>query len=81
MLQWSRANDGAETEVMNEHLRIVEHCFNGAAPMMARKLEGETGNPSATLIGFNGAAPMMARKQAYTSPETAENVASMEPRQ
>ena len=37
LLQWSRANDGAETP-----MRILPVCscrssFNGAAPMMARK--------------------------------------------
>ena len=36
-LQWSRANDGAETH-LSGGIAALWSCFNGAAPMMARKL-------------------------------------------
>jgi len=37
MLQWSRANDGAETELAGLPAVVFHARFNGAAPMMARK--------------------------------------------
>jgi|GEM_PF-4874649 len=60
-LQWSRANDGAETTCPVSASGASAACFNGAAPMMARK-PNPANQTNRTPHRFNGAAPMMARK-------------------
>ncbi len=62
-LQWSRANDGAET-LIKVCVQFEDGSFNGAAPMMARKLRVSL-ESRARRLRFNGAAPMMARKQIF----------------
>ena len=47
-------------------IRKGDGRFNGAAPMMARKLRSRRPRPD-TKNSFNGAAPMMARKPASRS--------------
>ena len=61
-LQWSRANDGAETIRPVRARGPPPHRFNGAAPMMARK-PGRGVAVQRIGVSFNGAAPMMARKR------------------
>jgi len=62
MLQWGRANDGAEIINSLTALATSSAGFNGAAPMMARKYAGTIERPERGQKSFNGAAPMMARK-------------------
>jgi len=61
LLQWSRANNGAETS-RRRAAGTASPGFNGAAPTMARK-RSDWPDHAKSAARFNGAAPTMARKQ------------------
>ena len=60
-LQWSRANNGAETHPAGRRLTL--DLLHGAAPTMARKQTSTNAKISSMSRRFNGAAPTMARKR------------------
>ena len=61
LLQRGRACEGAEMNPVPATNRTTT-CFNGAAPVRARKFAENVGAGELVGLGFNGAAPVRARK-------------------